>query len=162
MKFELTQLHENEKSVLFNLMQFYTYELSFYEDETTHFNMENTGLFVLSKYLELYEKEETRHAYLLRVDDKIAGFVLERYNEEGKYEIAEFFVLPKFRKKGAGTYMANKMFEIYHGKWEIKTLLKNKKAQDFWRNVVSKVSNKRFKEGFTCDGTRYAFYFVNE
>lgn len=161
MKFELTQLHENEKSILSNLMQFYTYELSFYEDETTHFNMEDTGFYKLSKYLDLYGKEETRHAYLLRVDDKIAGFVLERYNEEGKYEIAEFFVLPKFRKKGAGTYMANKMFGTYHGNWEIRTLLKNKKAQAFWRNVVSKVSNGKLKEGFTCNGTRYVFYFEN-
>ena len=36
---------ENEKEIILNLMQLYTYELSFFEDETTNFELLDTGLF---------------------------------------------------------------------------------------------------------------------
>ena len=46
-------------------------------------------------------------------------------------EIAEFFVINKYRKMGAGKFMANKMFELYKGKWEVRTLKKMKELKNF-------------------------------
>ena len=34
---ELYEVSEKDKDIIFNLMQLYTYELSFFEDETTNF-----------------------------------------------------------------------------------------------------------------------------
>ena len=162
MNFELIDATEEYgKEIIFNLMQLYTYELSFFEDETTEFVLQDNGLYVVSKYTELYWKEDKRHPYVLKCDGEIAGFVLERLNEEGMNEIAEFFVLNKYRKLGAGTFMANEMFKRFKGKWEIRTLLKNKRAQDFWRKVVRDASNGNFTEQLIRDNTRYAFYFKN-
>lgn len=162
MNFELIDATEEYgKEIIFNLMQLYTYELSFFEDETTEFVLQDNGLYVVSKYTELYWKEDKRHPYVLKCDGEIAGFVLERLNEEGMYEIAEFFVLNKYRKLGAGTFMANEMFKRFKGKWEIRTLLKNKRAQEFWRKVVRDASNGNFTEQLIRDNTRYAFYFDN-
>ena len=162
MNFELIDATEEYgKEIIFNLMQLYTYELSFFEDETTEFVLQDNGLYVVSKYTELYWKEDKRHPYVLKCDGEIAGFVLERLNEEGMYEIAEFFVLNKYRKLGAGTFMANEMFKRFKGKWEIRTLLKNKRAQDFWRKVVRDASNGNFTEQLIREKTRYAFYFDN-
>ena len=158
---ELYEVSEKDKDIIFNLMQLYTYELSFYEDETTHFQLQNNGLFKLSKYIDLYWTQEERHPYILKYDGKLAGFVLERFNEDGMNEIAEFFVLNKYRKHGAGTFMANEMFKKYNGKWEIRTLLKNKRAQEFWRKVVKSASNENYGEHLIRDNTRYAFYFEN-
>ena len=107
----------------------------------------------------MYFKSEKRHPYILKCDGKLAGFVLQRFNEENMNEIAEFFVVNKYRKSGAGTFMANEMFKMYKGKWEVRTLLKNKKAQSFWRSVISKFSNQNFEEKLIRDNTRYAFYF---
>ena len=161
MRFELSKVQEKDKDMIFNLMQLYTYELSFYGDETTHFESQENGLYKISKYINLYWLEEERHPYILKCDGKIAGFVLERFNEDGMNEIAEFFVLNKYRKHGAGTFMANEMFKKYKGKWEIRTLLRNKQAQEFWRKVVKSVSRGNYEEGFIRDNTRYAFYFEN-
>ena len=83
----------------------------------------------MSKYIELYWGEETRHPYILKCNGDLAGFVLERFNEENMNEIAEFFVLNKYRKLGAGTFMAKGMFKRYKGKWEIRTLLKIKELK---------------------------------
>ena len=97
----------------------------------------------------------------MKFDGKLAGFVLERYNEDRMNEIAEFFVLNKYRKLGAGTFMANELFKKYKGKWEIRTLLKNERAQEFWRKVVKSASNGIYEEHLIRNNTRYAFYFEN-
>lgn len=161
MKLELLEAKEKDKNVIYNLMQLYTYELSFFEDNTTNFELLENGLFKINKYIDLYWKEEERHPYILKCDGKIAGFVLERFNEEGINEIAEFFVLNKYRQYGVGTFMANEMFNKYTGKWEIRTLLKNKRAQDFWRRVIKNASNGIYEEHLIRNNTRYAFYFKN-
>lgn len=161
MKLELLEAKEKDKNVIYNLMQLYTYELSFFEDNTTNFELLENGLFKINKYIDLYWKEEERHPYILKCDGKIAGFVLERFNEEGINEIAEFFVLNKYRQYGVGTFMANEMFNKYKGKWEIRTLLKNKRAQDFWRRVIRNASNGIYEEHLIRNNTRYAFYFKN-
>lgn len=161
MSFEIYEVKENEKQIILNLMQLYTYELSFFEDETTNFQLLDTGLYAMSKYIELYWKEENRHPYILKCNGNLAGFVLERFNEENKNEIAEFFVLNKYRKLGAGTFMAKEMFKRYKGMWEIRTLLKNKRAQEFWRRIVKDASNGNYEEHLIRDNSRYAFYFEN-
>ena len=162
MNFEIYDAaNENEKEIILNLMQLYTYELSFFEDETTNFKLLDNGLFKLSQYIELYWKEEKRHPYILKCNGELAGFVLERFNEDDTNEIAEFFVLNKFRKLGAGTFMAKEMFKRHKGKWEIRTLLKNKRAQEFWRKAVKEVTNNNYKECLIRDNSRYAFYFEN-
>ena len=117
MAFNLIKVEEKDKNVIYNLMQLYTYELSFFEDETTTFTMLDSGLYVMDDYVERYWQDENRHPYILKHNNELAGFVLQRFNEENMNEIAEFFVLNKYRKMGAGTFMANKMFELYKGKW---------------------------------------------
>lgn len=153
---------ENGKEIILNLMQLYTYELSFFEDETTNFKLLDNGLYAMSRYIELYWKEEKRHPYILKCDGKLAGFVLERFNEDNMNEIAEFFVLNKYRKLGAGTFMANEMFKRYKGKWEIRTLLQNKRAQEFWRKVIKETSDDNYEEHLIRDNSRYAFHFENK
>lgn len=159
MKFEIQEVKEQDKEVIYNLMQLYTYELSFFEDETTDFKLLDSGLYVMSKYVEMYWTSDKRHPYILKCDNELAGFVLARYNEDGKNEIAEFFVLNKYRRSGAGKFMANEMFELYKGPWEVRTLLKNERAQNFWRNVIRDFSNNNFEEKLIRDKTRLAFYF---
>jgi len=160
-EFRLYEIQEKDKEIIYNLMQLYTYELSFFEDETANFKLLDNGIFNISKYIDLYWKEENRHPYLLKFNNELAGFVLVRFNEENMYEIAEFFVLNKYRRFGAGTYMANEMFEKYKGRWEIRTLLKNKRAQDFWRKVVNDFSKGNYSEKLIRNNSRYAFYFEN-
>ena len=150
---------EKDKEIILNLMQLYTYELSFFEDDTTNFNLLDNGLYALSRYVELYWKEKKRHPYILKSDGKLVGFVLKRFNENNMNEIAEIFVLNRYRKLGAGTFMANEMFKRYKGKWEIRTLLKNKRAQAFWRNVIKEASGDNYDEHVIRDNSRYAFYF---
>lgn len=53
-------------------------------------------------YLHLYWQEAGRTPYLFRVGDNVAGFALVRNIERGLHEIAEFWVEPRHRRRGAG------------------------------------------------------------
>lgn len=163
MNFEICDAKdEYGKEVILNLMQLYTYELSNYEDETTNFKLLDNGLFAINEFFELYWKEEKRHPFILKCDGKIAGFVLQRFNENNMNEISEFFVLNKYRKLGAGTFMANEMFKQFKGKWEVRTLLKNKRAQEFWRKVIKNSNTINYQECLIRNNSRYAFYFESK
>ena len=162
MNFEVVNAKNKQgKKIIINLMQLYIYELSFFEDETVNFKLFDNGLYDIGKYTKLYWKENKRHPYILKCNGEIAGFTLVRFNEDGHYEIGEFFVLNKYRKLGAGKYMARQMFDEFHGKWEIRVLLKNKIAQNFWRSVLKEYSDGNFNETMIRNNTRYAFYFEN-
>lgn len=159
MQFNLVKVEEKDKNIIYHLMQLYMYELSFFEDETATFTMLDSGLYVMNKYVERYWQEENRHPYILKCNNKLAGFVLQRFNENNMNEIAEFFVLNKYRKIGAGSFMANKMFEQYKGKWEVSTLKKNERSQKFWRITIKNFTNNNFEEKYIKDNSRLAFYF---
>lgn len=161
MNYELIDAKENGKEIICNLMQLYTYELSFYEDETTNFNMKDNGLYSMSKYIDMYFTDNDRYPFILKVNNNLAGFALVRFNEENMYEIGEFFVLNKYRRNNAGKFMAKKVFEKYQGNWEVRTLLKNKRAQEFWKNVIKEYTDNNYEERLIRDNSRYAFYFKN-
>lgn len=64
MEFNLIKVDEKDKNIIYNLMQLYTYELSFFEDGTATFTILDSGLYVVNKYVERYWQEENRHPYL--------------------------------------------------------------------------------------------------
>ena len=66
--FKLFEVQEKDKDIIFNLMQLYTYELSFFEDETTNFQLQDNGLFKLSKYMIFAIWTQERHPYILKYD----------------------------------------------------------------------------------------------
>ena len=58
MEFNLIKVKEKDKSIIYNLMQLYTYELSFFEDETATFTMLDSGLSIHFLY---YSLQPTNH-----------------------------------------------------------------------------------------------------
>lgn len=158
MKIELLKVKEKDKEIIYNLMQLYTYDMSTFEDETAKFKLLKNGLFEI-KYLEYYWTEDTRHPFLIKYNNKIAGFVLVRFNENNMYEVSEFFILNRYRNLGIGKYVAKEVFKKFNGKWEVSTLLKNEIARNFWRKVISEFTNNKYEERSIKNNSRIAFYF---
>ena len=132
---ELKTVQKTEEKLLFNLLQKYLYELSqFYGDdideegniEYVHFND--------------YFCDKTRKALLILKDKSVAGFVLiNNYSYIGKkpdYVIAEFCVLPKYRKLHIAEKAFNLLCKTYPGKWELKYSVRNLPAMKLWDKVT--------------------------
>jgi predicted acetyltransferase len=80
---------------------------------------------------------------------KYAGFALVdssvRVGTEGHW-MDQFFVLKKYRRKGAGRLLANAVLAVLPGRWEVGQMPENLAAQAFWRQVIGEYTGGRFKE----------------
>ncbi|WP_421384893.1 GNAT family N-acetyltransferase [Bacillus salacetis] len=150
MDVKLIKATSDDKEAIKNLMQYYFYDFSEFNDA----DVLNNGQFGEYPYLDHYWKEPARHPYLITVNDKYAGFVLVRnIEEEGKRynSIAEFFVLKKYRRSGLGRTAAFQIFDLFKGEWEVTQIERNQPARTFWRKAINEYTNGNWKER-ECDG----------
>lgn len=107
------------------------------------------------------------HNFFIRVDGKIAGYVIIsdggcRYLEdETAHNIDEFFVTRKYRRKGIGRIAATTAFDLYKGKWEVCQMQDNVSAQQFWLSVISEYTNNDFQRCGSPDDEMVGFIFDN-
>ncbi|QQG43795.1 MAG: GNAT family N-acetyltransferase [Candidatus Daviesbacteria bacterium] len=144
MKIELVTVRDEEKHILANLLELYEYDFS----EFSNSDLDENGRYGY-KYLDNYWQEENRHPFFIKVDDKLAGFVLvnkHTYLSDDANAIAEFFILKKYRRGGIGSNAAKQIFDMFPGKWEVTQTNQNKDAQKFWNKVVNEYTNGNYKE----------------
>lgn len=146
MEFQIIKASKEYKNIVGNLMQFYFYDLS----EFVKCDVEDNGLYRAYEYLDDYWNEENhRFPYLVKQDGKYIGFVLVRLiesEEENYFSIAEFFIMKKYRRKGIGQAVANKIFDLHRGQWEVFQIETNKPAQAFWHKTIDEYTKGQFKE----------------
>lgn len=143
---ELRKVKKEEKNLLYNLLQKYLYEMSgVYGDD-----IDGEGNYAY-RYFEPYFTDETRKALFIIEDGAVAGFVmLNNHSFVGGNPdnlIAEFCVLPKFRKN----HIAKRAFALlcseYQGKWELKYSVKNLPAAKFWNEVTKPYNPIKYELG---------------
>jgi predicted acetyltransferase len=146
MHVKLTKASLNDKNVLENLMQFYMYDFSEFVD----LDVREDGLFEPYAGLGQYwEKENERFPYFVMAGEIYLGFVLVKsivLADRKYFSMAEFFIMKKYRRMGIGRSVAEQVFDIHKGLWEIYQKESNKPAQVFWKKVISECTGGRFKE----------------
>jgi predicted acetyltransferase len=135
-----------ERPALGNLMQLYIYDWS----ELRPLDVGDDGRFA-DYPLDAYWDDPGRHPLLLRVDGRLAGFALvsERSHltgAPGVFDMAEFFVMRRFRRKGVGLAAASAAFDRFKGPWEIRQHDENVAASAFWRKVIDRYTRGRYRE----------------
>lgn len=98
-------------------------------------------------YFELYWSESGRHPLLISTNDQIAGFALVRpQTAAAGRELAEFYVLPEYRRRGIGQTAFRQLMAAFPGQWQVRVSGRNATAQQFWQAVVPE-SSLRSAEG---------------
>ena len=151
---ELIPVREDEKEILRNLLEKYDYEFSQYTLE----DVNPLGLFGYSR-VDHYWTDPNRWAFFIKVDGKLAGFVMViTYSESGEktdYSMAEFCVLYKYRRQGVGKKAAFKIFERFPGVWELKYHPKNTASEKFWHSVVGEYTGNSYRHFAGGEDTAY-------
>lgn len=144
-----------EREILANLLEKYNYEFSQYDDT----DINNLGLYGY-RYLDYFWNEDRRFAYFIMADGRLAGFVMvidmpEVPDREADFQIAEFFVLYKYRRAGVGKRAFFKTLDLHRGKWQLKRHPKNIPSVHFWNRVIDEYTGGKFELVEAYPGTEY-------
>ncbi|MGE5196261.1 MAG: GNAT family N-acetyltransferase [Anaerolineae bacterium] len=88
--------------------------------------------------------------FFLFVNEKPAGFVIRGIND-GRSDIAEFYILPCYRKKGLGKILAFAIFDLFPGPWQVRQIPTAKEAITFWRTIIHEYTHGNYTEDLTND-----------
>ena len=139
--FALRPVEAREKDLLDDLLQPYLAELSAFSDDLTDVN----GRFEYP-YLEHYWRDPSRFAFFIESGQGVCGFSLVRTlldpeNNQHCMELAEIYVSPWCREKGAATGIVMELFRRWPGPWQVGVLPRNQSAYRFWQNVLKKADS---------------------
>jgi predicted acetyltransferase len=136
---EVTPASLQEQHTIENLMQLYIHDFSENWSGTDRGDVDQDGRFAPYP-LESYWANPSHIPLLFRIANRIVGFSLlngeSHLGAPVERNVAEFFVLRKYRRGGVGTEAAHAMFARFPGVWEAAVARKNAAAQAFWRRAI--------------------------
>jgi predicted acetyltransferase len=101
--------------------------------------LDNNGLFDI-EFLDRFWEEEDLLPFLIKNREQIIGFILIQKGSFAPptgedYYVSEFFILRKYRRRGAGKKALEKLFTMFPGRYLLGQLPDNKAAIQFWKDV---------------------------
>lgn len=120
---------ERDRPVLWRLLQLYLHDFSELDGRTVNAR----GEFEY-RWFDDYWSDPARIPLLVRVNGKWAGFALLRLGTTN--EMAELFVMRRYRRSGVGRKVAAECFRRFPGRWRIHEVRGNDDAVAFWRSVI--------------------------
>lgn len=139
--------------ILANLLQLYAHDFSEFHD--VEFGPDGKFTYNL---LPLYWSDPRRRPFLVWVEGKLAGFVLTTRGsiisgDLKVWDLAEFFVVRAFRRRGVGTHAAHQVWRQLPGLWEVRVMPANVSAQYFWGRAICAFTGKTIEpERVEIDG----------
>ena len=135
----LRRLRPRDVPLVRRLVQLYIYDLL-----GDRWGVEPDGTYAPRRWHRRFWRRDDRHHFIVRVNGRPAGFavVRELTGVDGvpSREMAEFFVLRTYRRRGVGTRVARALFRIFPGRWELSVLAWNAIARPFWRRIIRRVA----------------------
>jgi predicted acetyltransferase len=143
---QITAAGPEDQARLGALFELYAYDFS----EILGLDVGDDGRF-RPPALDAYWTDPRRHPFLIRIDERLGGFALvqERSRltgEDGVRDVAEFFVMRRYRRRGIGERAARWLFDRFRGRWEVRQKAENEAATAFWRRVIGRYSGGRFED----------------
>jgi predicted acetyltransferase len=146
-----------EKQTIFSLLQFYLKELSQFPDEQIEY-LDQDGVYHYP-YLDAYWLDNERYPYILLTNNEIAGFALVR-QESTHWEMAEFYILPEFRRRGLATTSVLDIFKKHAGMWQIEFNKHNQAGRALWLKIAKRSSKNDILFGYLKTGHDYISFSV--
>jgi ribosomal-protein-alanine N-acetyltransferase len=134
--------------ILQNMGRYYVYDMSEYLGETPGWEIPSDGLYECIDFIKYWQSPQS-FPYLIHYANELAGFVIvDRVGTEAAidYNMAQFFVLRKFKHKGLGRYIAFQCFDRYPGLWEIMIIPGNEGAYHFWKRIIGQYTQEKYQE----------------
>lgn len=148
-KTELLPATLDDYAVIQNMARFYAYDMS--RDCGQHlegWEFPKNGLYECNDFKK-YLEANGNHAFLMKIDDELAGFVFVSKLEampEVDWNMGEFFIVAKFQRNGIGRMVAKQIFDQFPGEWSVGAIPHNTRALNFWRKIIAEYTYGKFHE----------------
>ena len=141
----------SQQAILRHLIDLYAYDFS----ALLGLDVGDDGRFAF-RDLGPFWTDDWRHAFFVRVGDKLAGFALVEDRSRlsgtaGVHDMAEFFIVRKYRRQGVGERAARLLFQHFPGRWEVRQRAQNPEATAFWRRVIGRHTGGNFEDAVWND-----------
>ena len=141
-KYEIIEVKQEDREKLYKLLQYALYDGSQYIDN----NINDDCIFEY-KWFDNYFVDNDRYAYFIKSGSTYVGMVMVnenlKFNKNGKC-IAEFLIMPRFRRNHIGKKVAYEIFDKFKGDWEVQPMENNFVAYSFWKSVISEYTNDNY------------------
>lgn len=138
----------NDYPIIQNMGRFYVYDMSEYMGREEGWEIPEDGLYECIDFKKYWE-DKNSFPFIVRYKNEIAGFVIvdkKGSTAEIDFNMAQFFMLRKFKNKGLGRYIAHQCFKEFPGTWEVMIIPGNEGAYRFWRSTIKNYTNNHFSE----------------
>ena len=128
-----------DSALLANLLELYTHDLS---AAFPHVELGADGRFGYEKLPLYWSEPERRFPFFIKVGTRVAGFVLVTRGSPASddpevFDVAEFFVLRRYRRSGVGRRAAFLIWHHLPGRWIVRVSERNTGALPFWERALA-------------------------
>jgi len=141
-EYKLERVKVQDKDILYRLLQY-----SLFEESLNDLNEMNDKAIFEYKWFDNYFQDNNREAYFIKeeISNKLLGFAMvNQYMQKSEkgYSVAEFMIIPKYRRLKIGKRVAIDIFNMPKDIWEVKPSYGSKSAFAFWKNVIDEYTEK--------------------
>jgi predicted acetyltransferase len=130
-----------------NLFELYAHDLS------AAFELEigEDGRFSAGRLTRFWGEPERCFPFLIRVGNALGGFALATRgspatSDPADLDVAELFVLRRYRRSGVGRQAVGALWDRMPGHWIVRVAERNREARPFWTRTISNYTQRRFTE----------------
>ena len=132
-----------DAGLLSNLLELYIHDLS---EVFPSVQLGDDGRFGYANLPLYWSEPERRLAFIIKCDARVVGFVLvtcgsPATDDPNVYDIAEFFVVRRFRRSGVGRRAAVLLWNRLPGRWIVRVAEANRDALTFWAHVIAEFTS---------------------
>lgn len=80
------------------------------------------------------------------IEEKPVGFAIRHLTDAGRSDMAEFYILPCYRKQGFGKLLAFAIFDLFPGPWQVRQIPTASNAIAFWRATIGEYTKANYTE----------------
>jgi len=132
-------------AVLADLLELYAHELS----KVFALEPGADGRFGYEKLPLYWSEPERRFPFLIRYGSRVGGFALTTRgspasDDPDDFDVAEFFVVRRYRRCGVGRRAACLLFDRFPARWIVRVAEGNDTGCQFWACVITQYTSGRF------------------
>jgi predicted acetyltransferase len=133
--------------LLANLLELYAHDLS----EAFALELGADGRFGYDKLPLYWSEPERRFPFLIRCCTRVVGFALvtrgsPASDDPDDFDVAEFFVVRRHRRSGAGRRAAFLLWNKFAGRWIVRVSEGNHRGLSFWASVIAEYTGGALTE----------------